>query len=281
MIIEFRTCHPRVRDIILLIHTTSSIFSEEETKMTGISTNKGLQSPIQMEDNTMNNKKTAIYCRMACADTEQIERQEEMLLKFAGDNGYGECACYRDNGESGMSLDRPGMQRLKDDIRAGKIHTVIVYNLSRISRNALHFNDWYQLLKRHRVGFLSVLEKQWLNGDGSSAMSSNKNNCCPLCRQLFSLADGLSADAFLAKNIITRYAEMQSKDENEKTLPCPRCGQYNMNMRNALSRQADINVCSVCGMREAIMAEKGESYPLESWWIVSVILKNGERKSET
>ena len=229
----------------------------------------------------MSKVKTAIYCRMASTDAERIEEQEQALLKFAEENGYNDCVCYRDNGESGLSLDRPGMQRLQNDIREGKVHTVIVYNLSRISRNALHFNDWYQLLKKHRVVFLSVVEKQWLDGDGNQSMDSNRKCRCPLCQQLFSLSDGLSRDAYLAQNIISRFAEMQSKDENEKTLPCPRCGQYNMEMRNALSRQADVNVCSVCGMREAILAEKGENFPLEAWWIVSAILKNGEHGSET
>ncbi len=37
-------------------------------------------------------------------------------------------------------------------------------------------------------------------------------------------------------------------------LPCPRCGDIMRPtlLRNALSRRADIYVCSLCGMREAL-----------------------------
>jgi DNA invertase Pin-like site-specific DNA recombinase len=48
--------------------------------------------------------KAAIYSRVACADEVRVINQEEMLLQFAKRSGFGECVCYRDNGESGLSV---------------------------------------------------------------------------------------------------------------------------------------------------------------------------------
>lgn len=51
---------------------------------------------------------------------------------------------------------------------------------------------------------------------------------------------------------IKEYAKRQREGEH---LPCPRCGEKTMfhdMAENALSRRADIYICSVCGMEEAI-----------------------------
>ncbi|HPJ02486.1 MAG TPA: hypothetical protein PKU80_06575 [Candidatus Limiplasma sp.] len=60
---------------------------------------------------------------------------------------------------------------------------------------------------------------------------------------------------------------LKVQQQNEH-LPCPRCGKDTMadNVnRNALSRQADIMVCDVCGTSEALLAVKGEQLPIGEW----------------
>ena len=59
--------------------------------------------------------------------------------------GYGDadargliiCETYLDAGVSGGTLERPALQRLLADCRAGKIGTVITQDLERLSRNPL------------------------------------------------------------------------------------------------------------------------------------------------
>jgi site-specific DNA recombinase len=121
-----------------------------------------------MEESYMNStisRKAAIYCRLANADTERIERQEEELLKYAEQNGYKERACYRDNGENGLSLERPGMQNLINDIKDGKINTVIAYNLNRVARGRQPMVQWLQILKEYGTEFISVSDGCRFPGD--------------------------------------------------------------------------------------------------------------------
>ena len=62
-------------------------------------------------------RSVAFYSRVACADTDSLSAQECHLANYAEANGYesGEFNThhfYSDNGESGLTLDRPGMNRL-------------------------------------------------------------------------------------------------------------------------------------------------------------------------
>ena len=114
----------------------------------------------------MNNAKTAIYSRVACVDDDRIEQQEQRLLQFAEENGYGDCACFRDNGEKGLSLDRPGIQKLIGEIRDGKIKTVTVYDLSRIARGLALMDEWFMIIKEYGVELISVKDNYRFPDDG-------------------------------------------------------------------------------------------------------------------
>jgi len=108
----------------------------------------------------------AFYSRVACSDAKALSAQEHLLTKYAEDNGYesGEFNTHRfyhDNGESGLTLERPGMNKLMADIRDGCIDVLIVKDLSRVTRNYLLMDDWFRFLKKHGVRFISV-------GDGFS-----------------------------------------------------------------------------------------------------------------
>lgn len=57
-----------------------------------------------------------------------------------------------------------------------------------------------------------------------------------------------------AMEIVTRYGMTQRKHDNVQLL-CPRCGRNTMDTnlyRNALSRRADVYICSECGTAEAM-----------------------------
>lgn len=65
---------------------------------------------------------------------------------------------YDDGGISGATLDRPALQRLLHDIEAGRIDTVVVYKIDRLSRSLLHFTKLVETFEAHGVTFVSVTQ---------------------------------------------------------------------------------------------------------------------------
>jgi DNA invertase Pin-like site-specific DNA recombinase len=65
---------------------------------------------------------------------------------------------YDDGGISGASLDRPDLQRLLGDIRAGKVDIVVVYKVDRLTRSLTDFAKLVELFDAHGVSFVSVTQ---------------------------------------------------------------------------------------------------------------------------
>jgi len=116
-------------------------------------------------DEFANSAKTAIYTRIAHADDEIIEEQERELLKYAESNGYEQCVCYRDNGKSGMTLNRPELQDMLLDIESGVIDVVIVKDLAKLSRNHMQMVELINLMTANDVLLISVSEGGVMNGN--------------------------------------------------------------------------------------------------------------------
>ena len=86
-------------------------------------------------------KEVVAYCRVACAKqsdpSAEVQLQEQMVRRYADARGLIICETYLDAGVSGGTLERPALQSLLADCRAGKIGTVITQDLERLSRNPL------------------------------------------------------------------------------------------------------------------------------------------------
>ena len=65
---------------------------------------------------------------------------------------------YDDGGFSGGNTERPALKRLLADVVAGKIDTIVVYKLDRLSRSLIDFLNLHQHLKKHSVGLVSVTD---------------------------------------------------------------------------------------------------------------------------
>jgi DNA invertase Pin-like site-specific DNA recombinase len=76
-----------------------------------------------------------VYLRVSTKDQETTSQRAE-INKYLGANGIAPASVvwYEDQ-ESGITLKRPEFDRLQRDIFAGKIKTVIVWKLDRLSRN--------------------------------------------------------------------------------------------------------------------------------------------------
>ena len=65
---------------------------------------------------------------------------------------------YDDGGLSGASLDRPALQALLADIRAGKIDIVVVYKVDRLTRAFGDFAKLVEVFDEHSVSLVSVTQ---------------------------------------------------------------------------------------------------------------------------
>lgn len=82
---------------------------------------------------------TALYCRLSRddgveGDSNSVTNQKKLLKRFAKENGLSNTRYYVDDGYTGTNFERPGFQKMIEDIDLGYISTVIVKDLSRLGR---------------------------------------------------------------------------------------------------------------------------------------------------
>src|ERR1700716_2062664 len=65
---------------------------------------------------------------------------------------------YDDGAFSGASLDRPALQQLLADVRAGRVDIVLVYKVDRLTRSLADFAELIELFDAHGVSFVSVTQ---------------------------------------------------------------------------------------------------------------------------
>ena len=105
--------------------------------------------------------RTAVYVRVSTvrqAQAQTIEQQLERLrahVRAQGEELASE-AIFRDDGISGATLNRPGLDRLRDAVRAGSVERVLVTDPDRLARNYVQLMVLLEELERCgcRVEFL-------------------------------------------------------------------------------------------------------------------------------
>src|ERR1700689_837034 len=65
---------------------------------------------------------------------------------------------YDDGAFSGASLDRPALQLLLSEVRAGKVDVIVVYKVDRLTRSLADFAKLVELFDQHAVSFVSVTQ---------------------------------------------------------------------------------------------------------------------------
>lgn len=114
----------------------------------------------------------AIYLRLSKDDegskeSISIANQRKLLLRYAREHRFTIMREYVDDGFSGTSFDRPGFNRLIEDICKGEIRLVLTKDLSRLGRDYIKTGQYTELFfPAHRVRFIAV-------GDGYDSASSN------------------------------------------------------------------------------------------------------------
>ncbi len=89
-----------------------------------------------------NEKHTILYARLSQDDGSQgdsnsIQNQKLMLVKYAKDNGFENIKFLYDDGASGTNFNRPAFQELMKMVENGEVATLIVKDMSRLGREYL------------------------------------------------------------------------------------------------------------------------------------------------
>jgi site-specific DNA recombinase len=66
---------------------------------------------------------------------------------------------YDDGGLSGGTMERPALQRLLTDIKAGKVQIIVVYKVDRLTRSLADFAKIVDVLDAHDASFVSVTQQ--------------------------------------------------------------------------------------------------------------------------
>ncbi|WP_421992483.1 recombinase family protein [Qipengyuania sp.] len=88
----------------------------------------------------------------------QREACEAYVLSQASEGWSAHASRYDDGGYSGGNMERPGLEALLDDIRAGKIDVVVVYKIDRLTRSLADFARIVEVFEQHYCSFVSVTQ---------------------------------------------------------------------------------------------------------------------------
>jgi len=110
----------------------------------------------------------AIYTRKSSEEgLEQefnsLQAQREACEAFANSQRHEGWVClpesYDDGGFSGATMDRPALQQLLADITAGRVDTVVVYKIDRLTRSLADFAKIVEILDARGASFVSVTQQ--------------------------------------------------------------------------------------------------------------------------
>lgn len=113
-------------------------------------------------------KRCAVYTRKSTdegldQEYNSLEAQRDAGLSFiASQRHEGWIAVddgYDDGGYSGGNMDRPSLRRLLADIEAGKVDTIVVYKIDRLTRSLPDFARLVDVFDRNGVSFVSVTQQ--------------------------------------------------------------------------------------------------------------------------
>jgi site-specific DNA recombinase len=115
------------------------------------------EQEAEMQKQT-DNRITAFYYRSAAKNTDNLhlDNQMQLLLCCAKERGLDRFMLYADNGASGVTCDRPALNALKADIRAGRVGEIIIADSARLGRDFIALNGLIEWLQSYGVEIVSL-----------------------------------------------------------------------------------------------------------------------------
>jgi site-specific DNA recombinase len=117
---------------------------EAHRKRCAIYTRKSSEEGLEQEFNSLAAQ------REACEAYIRSQQHEGWTLPRAR---------YDDGGFSGGNLERPALQHLLGDVRAGRVDIVIVYKVDRLTRSLADFARLVEIFDAQDVSFVSVTQQ--------------------------------------------------------------------------------------------------------------------------
>ena len=91
-------------------------------------------------------KITALYCRLSQEDMQAGESESIQNQKYADEHHFFNTRFFVDDGFSGVSFEREGLQAMLQEVEAGRVATVITKDLSRLGRNYLKTGELIEIV---------------------------------------------------------------------------------------------------------------------------------------
>ena len=119
--------------------------------------------------------KVGMYLRLSRDDERQgeslsIENQRRILTNYINENGWTLYDTYIDDGISGTTFDRPGVQRLLEDAKAGNINLILCKDTSRFGCNYIMVGQYVDyIFPMYNIRFIALTDNiDTLNSDSAS-----------------------------------------------------------------------------------------------------------------
>ena len=194
----------------------------------------------------MDKIKTAAYCRVSTDKETQdgsYELQESYFTELITSNPTMELVgIYGDKGKSGLHAEkRPGLQKLMDDCRAGKVNLILTKSISRFARNMAECAAMIRELKD--LGVNIIFEKENIN---------SQDEKCALVLNIF---------AAIAEEESHSISQHSIKAHEQYTLEGRPFGQISFGYKNGGNNQWIINEAEAPMVRKAFhLAAEGKNY---------------------
>ena len=108
--------------------------------------------------------KVGMYLRLSKDDERageslSIENQRRVLKNYIGEQGWTLYDEYVDDGISGTTFERPGVQRLLEDAKAGKVNLILCKDLSRFGRNYIQVGQYTDyIFPMYNIRFIALTD---------------------------------------------------------------------------------------------------------------------------
>lgn len=108
--------------------------------------------------------KVGMYLRLSNEDERageslSIENQRKILSNYISEQGWTLYDEYVDDGISGTTFDRPGVQRMLDDAKNGRINLILCKDLSRFGRNYIQVGQYTDyIFPMYNIRFIALTD---------------------------------------------------------------------------------------------------------------------------
>ena len=122
------------------------------------------------------NYNVGMYLRLSRDDERSgeslsIENQRKVLTSYIKEQGWTLYDEYVDDGISGVTFERPGLQRMLEDAKTGKINLILCKDMSRFGRNYIQVGQYVDyIFPMYNIRFIALTDNIDTANNNSASM---------------------------------------------------------------------------------------------------------------